>query len=106
MHRVLDVQPLDQKIVISAKPMNVDVSDVHDIDLVALILSLRVYILEDFLTFRSWPDQQHSVHLEISGLDGLPELPFSQRLEVAEHVASNGAAPLPQGCDGFFAVAS
>ena len=41
------------------------------------------------------------MHLEISGLDGVPELPFSQRLEVAEHVASNGAAPLPQGCDGF-----
>ena len=101
VHRVLGVQPSDQKITISAKAMNIDVSSVHDIESVALILSLNVFTLQDLLTFRSWSDSKHSVHLELSGLDGAPELPLSQRLEVAEHVVSNGVAPLPPAAEHF-----
>ena len=101
LHHVLDVAQAEHRVVIGAKALNVEVADIQDVDSVALVLSLDMFILEDFMSFRSWPTPLHATGLELAGLHGMPVLSQSQQLEAIEHVVSNGEAALPHACSDF-----
>ena len=90
---------LEPTVAVGGTPLNIDLSGTahHGKDLVAVVLSLSMFTLEDLYSFRVWEHQKKVHKFELSGLDDVPPsaTTMEEHMEVADHIAQHGVLPLP-----------